>query len=112
MLENIIEGNQYTLLIENSFGFIVSRKVKIKKAFIESYAQHKETLVIHYIEKGKRKITGTRFIDNKICIIEGWKDIKGALQDDNINTFESFESGKFESIIELNRLNPVYQYGL
>lgn len=108
MIENIKEGSKYTLLIENSLGLIVDRKVTINKIYVEPYAQHKETLVIHYKEKGKRTVKGTRFIDGKVSIIEGWIDIKNTFNS-SYGEFKAFQSGEFEEVLKANsNLNILY----
>jgi hypothetical protein len=114
-MDNIKLNEKYTLLIENTMGFIVSRQVRITKAFMEkennlygNVRSNEENLVLHYILKGKRKAIGTRFKESRIAIFEGWKDIKGTIQDNNINTFESFQTGLFDDIIKNNKLNALY----
>jgi hypothetical protein len=110
MLENIKMNEKYTLVLENSLGFIVSRQVRITEANITSYAQYDKTLILVYISKGKRKRTGFFFVpDNKIAIVEGWHEVKGTFLDENINTFESFKDGDFENVLKINNLVPVYQ---
>lgn len=109
-LENIKLGEKYTLLIENTMGFIVSRQVKITEAYLKDYAQYKNRLHLHYILKGKRKAQGTRYVDNKIAIIEGWQEIKGIFLDkiEKGNKVECFANEIFEEILIMNKLTPVY----
>jgi hypothetical protein len=114
MLNNIKENEKYTLIIENSFGIMVDRKVKIIEAEEVknpkySYGDSKALRLI-YIEKGKRKKSGTLFTENKIAIVEGWKDIKGTMKDNFYGEMISFHEDNFNGILELNNLNPVLTY--
>lgn len=115
-ISNLVENEKYTLLIENEYGLIISRKIRFKKAMFESYAQFDKTLVLHFVEKNKRHIAGARFIDNKLVIAEGWIDIKGTFEDKNKDkrTYEymicDFNATEFNQVVDSNNLKIAYQY--
>jgi hypothetical protein len=114
MLENIKLNEKYTLVIENDFGMIVSRQVKINEATEVKKSQYsygdEKALKLIYTLKGKRSKTGTRFSDNKIAIIEGWKEVKGAVNNDSFTEMVAFDENNFDNILKLNNLNPVVKY--
>lgn len=112
-LSNIKLNEKYTLLIENTWGILVSRKVKINDiSEVEGYYKEygAKNLKIIYTEKNKRKKYGVKFTDNKVAIIDGWIDIKGVANDNNVSEFEAFKEGLFDDIIKDNKLNPILIY--
>ena len=111
-LNNIKLNEKYTLLIENTWGILVSRKVRINDiSEVEAYCKYgAKNLKIIYTEKNKRKKYGVKFTDNKVAIIDGWIDIKGVANDSNVSELESFKEGLFDNIIEINKLKPVLRY--
>lgn len=115
MLENIKLNEKYTLVIENDFGMIVSRQVKINEATEVQNTQYsygnEKALRLIYTLKGKRSKTGTRFTQNKIAIIEGWKEVTGVINGNDKN-FEmiAFDENNFDNILKQNNLSPIVKY--
>jgi hypothetical protein len=75
---NLSPGKPYTLFKYGEFGFPYSIKMKVEKVEIKPYAQYPETLLICYIEKGKRKVKGIRIYGahyEKLAIWEGLHDV-------------------------------------
>jgi hypothetical protein len=66
-------GNTYTIFSYNDFGFAYAFFFKLVKVEVKPYAQYRESMVIHYIRKGKRKAQGVRFHGdtNRFAIWEG-----------------------------------------
>jgi hypothetical protein len=113
MLENIKLNEKYTLVIENTFGMMVSHQVKINQAKeINKYTYGDDkVLSLIYTLKGKRSKTGTRFTDTKVAIIEGWIDVKGVINGNDSN-FEiiAFDENNFDNVLKINNLNPIAKY--
>jgi hypothetical protein len=63
----------YTIFSYNDFGFAYAFTFKLVKVEVKPYAQYRESMVIHYIRKGKRKAQGVRFHGdiNRFAIWEG-----------------------------------------
>jgi hypothetical protein len=114
MLENIKVNEKYTLVIENDFGMVVSRQVKINEAEEVKSNQYSygndKALKLIYTLKGKRSKTGTRFTQNKIAIIEGWKEVKGVINHDDFAEMMAFDENNFDNILKLNNLDPIVKY--
>lgn len=114
MLNNIKENEKYTLIIENSLGIMVDRKIKIIEAEEVKNPKYaygdSKALRLIYIEKGKRKKLGTLFTENRIAIVEGWKDIKGTMKDSFNGEMIAFHEENFNGILELNSLKPILKY--
>ena len=66
-------GNLYTLFRYNDFGFPSSLQFKLTEMKIEPWAQYRQSLVLIFIPKGKRKERVIRFYgENRLAIWEGF----------------------------------------
>ena len=115
MLENIKLNEKYTMIVENDLGMLVSRQIRVNEATEVknpkyTYGDDKALRLI-YTEKGKRKKRGTLFTENKIALIEGWKEVSGVING-NDKSFEmvSFDEGAFENVLINNNLSPIVKY--
>jgi hypothetical protein len=93
---------------------IVSRQVKINEATEVQNTQYsygdKKALRLIYTLKGKRSKTGTCFSENKVAIIEGWKEVTGAINNDSFTEMMAFDENNFDNILKQNNLNPIVKY--
>lgn len=66
-------GKMYTIWKYGEFGFPVCLQFKLTKTEVKPYAQYRESLVIMFIQKGKRKERGIRLHGdaNRFAIWEG-----------------------------------------
>jgi hypothetical protein len=67
-----------TLILVKTMGFPISRHIRVVKAQTRVDQYDRQTLVLVYLEKGKRQRTGTHFADNPVAIAPGWQTVKGA----------------------------------
>lgn len=76
-LEKIEVEQKYTMVGMTEFGFPYSMNVKITKVINQPYAQYRESTIIYYIKKGKRKAQGIRVLPhNTLVIYKGWIEPK------------------------------------
>lgn len=94
-----------TLILINSVGFPVCRHITVKKAEIKSTEYQKKNLQLKYVEKGKRKITGTWYRENEMALAAGWQEIKGAINGSESGEWDQFDDEAFEKM--LNQLRDV-----
>ncbi len=86
-------GKTYTLFKYGEMGFPYALQFKVTRLEIKPYAQYSESLVIGFIEKGKRKERGIRFYgDNRLAIWEG-------LVNPNADMFNAPEAGSVPGIM-------------
>lgn len=71
--KNLKIGNQYTICKMGEFGFPYMIKMTLKDVKIAPYAQYRESVLLTFVQKGKRKATGIRFYGDfqQFMIYEG-----------------------------------------
>lgn len=77
-----LEGQKATLMLVNTMGFPIVRHITITKADIVAatrYQNHmtdKKCLELKYVEKGKRKLVGTRYTEADLAVALGWQNVE------------------------------------
>lgn len=70
------QGNKYTLVYNNDFGFPVSVQITLESIEICAYAQYNDAVLLRFKPKGKRKFAAKYFYGSKtIAIYDGWKTL-------------------------------------
>ncbi len=89
-----------TLILINTMGFPISRHVRVIKAQTRVDQHDRKTLVLVYLEKGKRHRTGTRFADNPVAIAPGWQTVNGAFNAELEGDWTTFEPTAFKARLD------------
>jgi len=63
------------------------RHVRVLKAETRANKYNRQTLVLLYVEKGKRRRMGTHFAETPVAIAKGWQTVQGAFNAEG-TTFE------------------------
>lgn len=94
-----LETQKVTLVLVNGMGVPVCRHVTIISADIVPAKRYqgdmtsKMCLQLQYVEKGKRKLKGTRYTEADLAVALGWQQIKVP------NNFVSFDTALFDGMI-------------
>lgn len=94
-----------TLILINTMGFPIMRHVRVVKAETRANQDDRQTLVLVYVEKGKRRRTGTHFAENQVAIARGWQPVQGAFNAEAEDEWTTFESTAFQAM--LNQLTDI-----
>lgn len=109
-------GEKYTLFGHNNFGFPVTLHTRIHKAYIGSYAQYKDVLVIEHQPKRKRTVYRKHILPyQSFYIWEGWFDIDNDfwhvehLNDMTITSskYSSFDNQYLNNTVQKIKVKPV-----
>lgn len=85
-------GKTYTMVKYGEFGFPYKVQFKLIGKEVKPYAQYQESLVLMFIEKGKRKQKGIRVHgNNRFAIWEGFVS-------PNVEMFNAPEAGSIPAI--------------
>lgn len=60
-LTKLERGKKYTIFFYSEFGFPSALQITLDDIKVESYAQFDETVLLIFVQKGKRKLSGKRF---------------------------------------------------
>jgi len=79
-----------TLILIKTMGFSIMRHISVVKAETRANQDDRQTLVLVYVEKGKRRRMHTHFAENSGAIAKGWQPMHGAFnaEEGNGTTFE------------------------
>jgi len=75
------------------------RHVRVVKAETRANQDDRRTLVLVYVEKGKRRRMGTHFADNPVAIAKGWQPVQGAFNAEAEGEWTTFESTAFQAML-------------
>lgn len=70
------EGEKYTLVFLNDFGFPVTQKIVFHSATCTTYAQHSDCIDMIFTPYRKRAKYRKYFYNCSLMIFEGWQDLK------------------------------------
>jgi hypothetical protein len=94
-------GIKATLVVQNQFGFIVQRHVRLiryglSKAASMDYGYNR--LSVQYVAKGKRKPVGYKF--RRVTIAKGWQDVPGCFNNPapGQTEFAGFDKSEYERL--------------
>ena len=88
-----------TLILINTMGFPIMRHVRVVKAETRANQDDRQTLVLLYVEKGKRQRTGTHFAENPVAIARGWQPVQGAFNAAVEGAWTTFEPTAFQAML-------------
>lgn len=76
-LLSLVPNQKYTICKMGEFGFPFSWKITIKSVSVSKYAQYDNSILLVFVEKGKRKPIGMRFHGDyqQFIIYEGHIDL-------------------------------------
>ncbi|MBC7972999.1 MAG: hypothetical protein H7Z11_23230 [Verrucomicrobia bacterium] len=81
-------------------GFPIMRHVRVVKAETRANRYDRQTLVLVYVEKGKRRRTGTRFAENPFAIAKGWQPVNGTFNAEVEGNWTTFEPTAFQAMLD------------
>jgi hypothetical protein len=87
-----------TLILINTMGFPIMRHIRVVKAEIRANQDDRSTLVLVYVEKGKRRRIGTHFAENPVAIARGWQPVQGAFNAEAEGEWTTFEPTAFQAM--------------
>ncbi|MEG4149472.1 LPD29 domain-containing protein [Microcoleus sp. Pol12B5] len=94
-----LEAQKVTLVLINGMGVPVCRHVTVISADIVSAKRYqgdmtsKMCLQLEYVEKGKRKLRGTRYTEADLAVALGWQQIEVP------SSFTSFDTGLLDGMV-------------
>lgn len=112
---NLIQGNKYTLVYMNEFGFPVADKIVFKSVSICQYAQFTDAIKMTVRRARKRTDERINFYDCSLAIYEGLKDLPEDVSHVKINghlrqsKYSCFDVKYFEDCVKYFG-NPVVEY--
>ena len=75
------------------------RHVRVVKAETRANQDDRQTLMLVYVEKGKRRRTSTHFAENPVAIAKGWQPVQGAFNAEVSGEWTTFESTAFQAML-------------
>ena len=70
------EGEKYTLVYLNDYGFPVAQKIKFHSMKCTTYAQHSDVVEMVFTPYRKRSQVKKRFYKRSLMVFKGWQDMK------------------------------------
>lgn len=110
-----LKSEKATMVLINTMGFPIVRQIKVTKSVIDDQRKYGNltgleygdiSLVIHYVEKGKRKPYGTRFRKSagaQIAIYCGWHEVTTP------NEFTCFSNSAYDSLKAQISAAPIFE---
>ena len=115
----MVEGERYTLVYLNDFGFPVAQKIIFQSMELTTYAQYSDVVKMIFKPYRKRSLYQKYFYNNSLMIFKGWQDMKESdtkeiLKDnDSLKIIKSKYSGfdaRYIDDLEKVFKNPVVIY--
>ena len=107
---NLVEGERYTLVYLDEFGFPAMEHITFQRASICSYAQHNDAVKIVYKRARARSLTEKYLYKRSFAIYKGWCDKKESdtfekmSENEQVTTMKSkysgFDSRFFTDMVE------------
>lgn len=69
-----------TLILIKTMGFPIMRHISVVKAETRANQDDRTTLVLVYVEQGKRRRMNTHFAEHSVAIAKGWQLVNGAFK--------------------------------
>lgn len=91
LYNKLVEGEKYTLVYLNDFGFPVAQKIVFQSMELTTYAQYSDVVKMIFKPYRKRSLYQKYFYNNSLMIFEGWQDMK---ESDTMETLKDNESIK------------------
>lgn len=112
---DLIDGNKYTLIYINEFGFPVADKIVFKGVSMCQYAQFTDAIKLTVRRVRKRTDERITFYDCSLAIYEGWKGLPEDVSHVRINDhlrqskYSCFDARYFEDCVKYFG-KPVVEY--
>lgn len=119
LYNKLVEGERYTLVYLNDFGFPVAQKIIFQSMELTTYAQYSDVVKMIFKPYRKRSLYQKYFYNNSLMIFKGWQDMKESdtkeiLKDnDSLKIIKSKYSGfdaRYIDDLEKVFKNPVVIY--
>lgn len=85
------EGEKYTLVYLNDFGYPVAQKIKFHSMKCTTYAQYSDVVEMVFTPYRKRSQVKKRFYESSLMVFKGWQELK---EDDTHEVLKNNESVK------------------
>lgn len=76
LYNKLAEGEKYTLVYLNEFGFPVAQKIIFQSMELTTYAQYSDVVKMIFKPYRKRSLYQKYFYNNSLMIFKGWQDMK------------------------------------
>ena len=76
LYNKLAEGEKYTLVYLNDFGFPVAQKITFHSMKCTTYAQYSDVVELVFTPYRKRNQVQKYFYNTSLMIFEGWQDLK------------------------------------
>lgn len=70
------EGEKYTLVYLNDFGYPVAQKIKFHSMKCTTYAQYSDVVEMVFTPYRKRSQVKKRFYESSLMVFKGWQELK------------------------------------
>lgn len=91
LYNKLVEGEKYTLVYLNDFGFPVAQKIIFSSMELTTYAQYGDVVKMIFKPYRKRNLYRQYFYSNSLMVFKGWQDMK---EEDTHETLKDNESVK------------------
>lgn len=85
------EGEKYTLVYLNDFGYPVAQKIKFHSMKCTTYAQYSDVVEMVFTPYRKRSQVKKRFYESSLMVFKGWQELK---EEDTHEVLKNNESVK------------------
>ena len=116
-LLNLVPEQKYTICKMGEFGFPISLKIILKSVKVGPYAQYKDSVVLMFVPKGKRKVAGMRLHGDyqQFMIFEGHVDLDIEMfvknySDGSKSSLESFSPDYMIRALNYTSQKPIISY--
>lgn len=116
-LLNLVPEQKYTICKMGEFGFPISWKIILKSVKVGPYAQYKDSVVLMFVPKGKRKVAGMRLHGDyqQFMIFEGHVDLDTEMfvknySDGSKSSLESFSPDYMIRALNSTSQKPIISY--
>jgi len=89
-----------TLILINTMGFPIMRHVRVVKAETRANKYDRQTLMLIYVEQGKRRRMNTHFAENPVAIAKGWQPVNGTFTAEVEGNWTTFEPTAFQAMLD------------
>jgi len=76
------------------------RYVRVVKTATRANQHDRQSLVLVYVEKGKRRRMNTHFAENPVAIAKGWQPVQGAFKAEVEGDWTTFEPTAFQAMVD------------
>lgn len=108
MTTKLITQEKATLLLINTLGFPIARRINVQRAIVED-----GRLTLQYTEKGKRKPVAFRYAaDTPLALFNGWHNVNGAMNQNHSGAWTQFDADAMSEMMQSINQIPVYSQAI